>query len=152
MGGGETIVGEALRRNRATIVVGLVIVAILATLMALVGRPQEPQGTALVALVHDGDGTTHELPLDQDATLEVVTSFGRNVIVVEDGAVRMAEADCANGYCLTQHAISSPGEQIICLPHELWVEVVGSTSDGGQMDESAISYDAPDGDVDLQAG
>lgn len=142
--------GEALRRNRATVVVGLAVAVVLAVAL-LLGRGTAAPGARYVALVHDADGVTHELPLDEDATLEVVTSLGRNVIEVRDGEVHMAEADCANGYCLTQHAISSPGEQVICLPHQLWVEVVADGSDGGHMDESAISYTSPDG-VDLQAG
>ncbi len=144
--------GEALRRNRATIVVGAVIAALILAIALFVGQRPGQSGTSYVALVHDSDGTTYELPLDAPTTLEVTTSLGRNVIVVEDGEVRMAEADCKNGYCLTQHAISHPGEQIICLPHQLWVEIVPQGSEGGQMDESAIDYDASDDGVDLQAG
>lgn len=144
--------GETLRRYRATIAVGLVVAAVLAAVTLLFGRPAESGEARLVALVHDGDGATYELPLDDNDTLEVTTSLGRNVIAVTDGEVRMVEADCANGYCLTQHAISVPGEQIICLPHELWVEIVGQGSGGGSMDEGAITYDVADDGVDLQAG
>lgn len=142
--------GETIRRNRATIVVGLVVALVL--VISFLMLPKPGGDSRLVALVHDGDGATHELPLDENGTLEVTTSLGRNVIEVVDGEVHMAEADCANGYCLTQHAISAPGEQIICLPHELWVEIVGKGSNGGTMDEGAIAYDAAGDGVDLQAG
>lgn len=141
---------ETIRRNRATFAVGLVIVAALVVLMLLT-RQGTPTTGRLVALVHDADGATYELPLDEGTTLEVSTSLGRNVIEVRDGEALMAEADCPNGYCLTQHAISSPGEQVVCLPHQLWIEIVPQGSEGGEMEEGAISYDSPDG-VDLQAG
>ena len=141
---------ETLHRNRATIVVGVAVVLVLAVVWLVFGRGAATGGTSLVALVHDSDGVTYELPLDEDATLEVTTELGRNVIAVEGGQVRMLEADCANGYCLGQHPIDAPGEQIICLPHELWVEVVAEGDAGGQMDEGAITID--DDGIDLQAG
>lgn len=142
-------VAEQIRGRRATIVVGAVIIALLVLAFLVFGR-HGSGGGRLVALVHDSDGVTYELPLDEDATLEVTTELGRNVIAVEGGQVRMLEADCANGYCLGQHAIDAPGEQIICLPHELWVEIVAEGDAGGQMDEGAITID--DDGIDLQAG
>ena len=70
-------------------------------------------------------------------------------IVVEDGCVRVTEADCPHGDCTRQTAISHPGEQIICLPHELWIEIVPADGEAGEMDEKAVAY--PD-DVDAVAG
>ena len=37
----------------------------------------------------------------------------------------MAEADCADRYCMAYKPISKSGETIICLPHRLVVEVAG---------------------------
>ena len=143
---------EKVRANRASIVVGACLVVIISVVWVVFGLTNGAAGASVVALVHDSDGNTYELPLDVDDTLVVETSLGRNVIEVENGEVRMAEADCAHGYCLTQHAISSPGQQIICLPHELWVEIVPQGQDGGQMDEGAIVYDADGDGIDIQAG
>ena len=81
------------------------------------------------------------LPLDKDAELVVATSLGTNTVVVENGSVRMAEADCPHGDCLRQTPISRPGEQIICLPHELWIEILGDGADAGEMDVDAVGYD-----------
>ena len=87
---------------------------------------------------------------DEDAVLEVATPLGANTVVVEGGSVRMDAADCPHGDCLRQRPITRPGEQIICLPHELWIEIVPEDGESsGMLDEDAVSY--PD-DVDTVAG
>lgn len=140
-------VRATIRENRATVICGAVIALALAIAFALRGWAGDRQG--LVALVHDGDGATHELPLDQDATLTVTTSLGTNVIEVRDGAVRMADADCPNRTCLLVSPLDAPGPQIICLPHRLWIEVVPEGSEGGEMDVTRA--EDVDADVDLVA-
>ena len=128
-------VRAAIRENRATVICGVLIaIALVAGFVArdLVGR----SGQHLVALVHDADGKVHELPLDRDATLTVTTSLGTNVIEVCDGAVHMASADCPNETCVMATPLTSPGGQIICLPHKLWIEVTPAGSEGGSMDVS----------------
>ena len=102
----------------------------------------------MVARIHDGNGQTYELSLSEDDSLRVETSLGTNVIVVRDGAAFMAEADCPKGDCLRQRAISVPGQQLICLPHELWVEVVEAGAPDGELDVTAVT--ATDG-IDLQS-
>jgi len=123
---------EAIRRNRATIVCGIAVAALVVALWVTLGT--HGSAGALVALVHDGDGQTHELPLGRDAQLSVTTSLGTNVICVKNGAVRMLDADCPNKNCLQMGPLTEPGPQIICLPHQLWVEVVPAGSEGGEMD------------------
>lgn len=140
---------EAIRSNRATIVVGIVVVIVLASSWLALFRHTQGDDGDLVALVHDGDGRTFLLPLDQDNRLDITTSYGTNVVVVQDGAIHMEEADCPNGTCLEATPLSSPGGQIICLPHHLWIEVVSAGSEGGQMDVSR-AQDHSDG-VDLVA-
>ena len=48
-----------------------------------------------------------------------------NVVVIENGEARMLDADCPDGLCMHQGAISRDGQTIVCLPHKLVVEVVG---------------------------
>ena len=138
---------ELLERYKATVIAAVLLAAaLLALAVAFLAR-----GTGegrLIARVHDADGTVHELPLDTDARLEVETSLGSNTVVVEAGSVRMEAADCPHGDCLRQRALSSPGGQIICLPHELWIEVVADgAGEPAEMDADAVAYD----DVDTVA-
>lgn len=48
---------------------------------------------------------------------------GRNVLVIQGGEAYMSEANCPDGLCMRQKAISKRGESIICLPHRLVAEV-----------------------------
>lgn len=150
-----------VRDNLATIVCGMLVCAfvVASTLYTCQARRA---AASPVAVVHDADGRTHELPLARDTELRVTTSKGYNVVRVEGGACSMADADCPTGACLRQRPITRPGEQIICLPHELWIEVVQPDQDmqgaeGASMDTGAVSYDdagnqsGADADVDLVA-
>ena len=63
--------------------------------------------------------------LSEDRTVEIVTEYGRNVVVIEDGKVRVSEADCPGGDCTRFAPAGSSGSVILCLPHHLSVTVEG---------------------------
>lgn len=149
---------QFIRTHLATIIAGIAIVAILAGSFMVVGNlgtQGAPHG-GLVVIVHDGEGGERTAPLDTNNTLEFQTSLGYNVITIANGTARMTEADCPHGNCTQQQPISQPGQQIICLPHKLWVEIVAQGSSGGELDATAVSYGdnggAPSADsIDLVA-
>ena len=132
---------ELFKRYKATFIAAALLAAALIALLVASMRSRGGGSDALVALVHDGDGAVHELALDRDGTYDFETSLGTNTVAVEDGLLRMAAADCPHGDCLRQSAISKPGEQIICLPHELWIEIAAQGAQAGEMDEGAVAYD-----------
>ena len=145
-----------IREHMATFVAGtLVVLGLVLAFVALSPHASHDPGK-LVAVVHDGDGNEQRLPLSQNDRLEVVTDLGRNVIVVEGGQARMAEADCPHGSCMQQQPIGEPGQQIICLPHKLWVEVVASdkSAETSGLNVDAVAWDEhaqTSDDVDLVA-
>lgn len=55
----------------------------------------------------------------------VKTQKGSNKIVVENERIGVIEADCRDKTCKEFGFISKPGEIIVCLPHELYIEVRG---------------------------
>ena len=61
---------------------------------------------------------SREIPIELDGGIS-------NVIVIEDGAAYMKDADCPDKLCMRQGAISRDGQTIVCLPHKLVVEVTG---------------------------
>lgn len=86
---------------------------------------EEASSGERVAVVHDADDKTYELPLDTDQEITVQTDLGKNVVRVEGGKVSVVDSDCPNHDCMHQGAIDgSFGQQIVCLPHKLWIEVV----------------------------
>lgn len=97
------------------------------------------------AIVHASDGSVFELPLDRDGEQEVTTEQGTNVVTVREGAVAVSRADCPNQDCVHQGSISQVGQQIVCLPHELWIEIVAAEeTEGASADSAATDAEAAD--------
>lgn len=69
--------------------------------------------------------TEYVLPLNEDREIEVQTVRGTNTVVIKDGKVSVIYADCPDQICVRHHAIEHVNESIICLPHELVIEIVG---------------------------
>ena len=84
---------------------------------------------AFVSVSVDG-ARTAVYSLSQDRTVELEAGGGHNTLVIENGTVRMTEADCPNGDCMGFAPISREGQIIVCLPHRLVVRVEG----GGDYD------------------
>lgn len=132
--GAGRMVFEVWHRYRATVVAGVMVACVLVASFLLVGMHMRGvSASELVVRVHDAGGRTYEYPLGLDGSYTVASSLGTNTICVEGGSVRMAYADCPNGSCMQQAALVQPGPQIVCLPHRLWVEVVGSDDAGAQQ-------------------
>jgi hypothetical protein len=72
-----------------------------------------------------GGETYGTYPLDKDTTVEMDSEAGYNRMIIEDGYVRMEEADCPDQYCVKHAKIHYNHETIVCLPHELVVEISG---------------------------
>ena len=51
---------------------------------------------------------------------------GTNILVIEDGAAYMLEADCPDHICVSQGKIRYTGQCITCLPNKLTVTVYGT--------------------------
>jgi len=52
--------------------------------------------------------------------------FGVNVLAVERGRIRIAEADCPDGYCVRQGWVGGGSIPIVCLPNRLVVRLEGT--------------------------
>ena len=77
----------------------------------------------------DGE-TVMELPLSQDARVELGEPGHGNTLVIENGAAQVIAADCPDQVCVRQGAVRYNGESIVCLPHKLIVSIEGGGSNG----------------------
>ena len=80
-------------------------------------------------VIRDGEQNVYELPLSQNTTKSVTTDLGTNLIEIKDGRVHVEEADCPNQDCVHQGRIDAAGEQIVCLPHKLTVDIVDASAE-----------------------
>ncbi|WP_298629165.1 NusG domain II-containing protein [uncultured Senegalimassilia sp.] len=123
---------KAYRRMRINVIAVLVITA-LALAAATAANALGNAVDARTAVIQDADGNTFTMPLSQDDVLTVASSAGTNVIEVQAGKVRVSEADCPNQDCVDQGWISNAGQQIVCLPHKLMVNITD--------EDAASAYD-----------
>ena len=62
-----------------------------------------------------------------DTTADAIKSSaedGKNTIRLKNGEVDVISSNCSNQVCVNHDPISRAGEQIVCLPHGLVVEIV----------------------------
>ena len=74
-------------------------------------------------------------PLDEDVEERIDLGGGEyNVLLIKDGVASISAASCPDQICVHHSHIKYSGEVIVCLPHQLLVEVVNgeeSDIDGG---------------------
>ena len=114
--------------------VKVILFLLLAAVAASVGwlLLRDDDSDAVMARISRDGVTIEEIRLDRvkepfTRTLEDTT--GTNVIAVEQGRIRIIEADCFDQICVHQGWISDSSLPIICLPHRLVVEIVGTEGD-----------------------
>lgn len=71
-------------------------------------------------------------PLDQDRIIDVDGPLGVEKIAIEDGEVWVLDTPCKQKICVKMGRIKRVGEQIICLPNRIFIEVDG---DNGTIDD-----------------
>ena len=135
--------GKASKRSMAVVaLIFIIVLGVYGASLVFFG-----QSSSAYAVVHASDGSEKKLPLDKDTTITVSADLGSNTIVVSNGAVSVIDADCPNHDCIQQGAISSTNQQIVCLPHKLWIEVVAEGA--GSADSAQGQAPASDSDSGL---
>lgn len=106
------------------------------------GRDASANGPVVVTQSKDGFRRVDDLSHDVVFTVETPGTGtgsgpdargGENTISISGGRVEVESADCANQVCVEHAPISRVGEQIVCLPHGLVVEVVAEESDAAAL-------------------
>ena len=99
------------------------------TLWLLGGGTGAGGEAGLVVVCQSKEGFYRADPLDVDATYTVKTSEGVNEVRIHAGEVEVERADCSNQVCVEHEPIDAAGEQIVCLPHGVVVQVAASEAD-----------------------
>lgn len=67
-------------------------------------------------------------------TIPIETEFGYNLVEIGDEKVRVIEADCKDELDVKKGWINSVGDNIVCLPNKLVIEIKG------RRDTTEIDY------------
>lgn len=119
-----------MKKKDIILLVSILVVCAAAALIIFVFRSEEGN---YVQITVDGE-VYGQYDLSVDQTIEIDTEYGHNLIEIADGKAVMTEADCPDGYCIDQGAVSNNKQTIVCLPHKVVVEVIIT-------DESESYYD-----------
>ena len=115
----------------------LVALAVVAALAGAIWLSAQGAGTGaqdgLVVVCQSKDGFYRVDPLDEDVTYTVSTPNGYNNVTIADGTVDVTSADCSNQVCVEHDPISQVGEEIVCLPHGMVIEIVASEDDATKL-------------------
>ena len=115
----------------AALVAAIVLIAVGAFAATRVLAGGQSAATGAQVVVRDADGGERRMPLAEDGELVVTSSAGTNTVQVENGRVRVREADCPNQDCVNQGWIDDASQQIVCLPHKLYVSIEGAETSTG---------------------
>ena len=69
-----------------------------------------------------------------DTTKEIQTAKGMNILEIKNGMAYVTEADCPDQVCIRMGKISKTGENIVCLPHKLVIQVEGDVGQKSEYD------------------
>ena len=114
----------------------IIIAGALLAALALYALSQLTLGEPATTVVVTVDGREAlRVPLTVNDTYEIAQQDGSvNVLEVSDKAVRMVEANCRDGLCISQGAMRTAAKAIVCLPHNLVVRLEG----GAPQDDDGL--------------
>ncbi len=100
-----------------------------------------PSSTPLQAVIRQRGTLLRKVNLEEvenPYTLRVETDHGHyNLLLVEPGRIRFAEADCPRQLCVNSGWLSRPGEMALCLPHRILVYIDGDLREETSVDAVA---------------
>lgn len=108
-----------MRKLKADILV-MVLIAVIAILFFLISYFTGQLSDGKVIIIQDGM-RIGSYSLKEDRTISVSGEEGYNLILINNGNVKVSDADCPDKLCIKQQTIERNGESIICLPHKLVV-------------------------------
>jgi len=77
---------------------------------------------SFIKVYRDGE-LIGEYSLLENRSIDLSDGEDINILVIEDGACYMSDANCDDKICINEGKIQRDGETIVCLPHKLVVEV-----------------------------
>lgn len=110
---------KIFRKSDAILIAAVIVIAAACILIFKLSY----SGSGDFALITVDGEEYAELPLSDDAELDIVSPCGINHLVIQSGEVYVSHADCPNQVCVNTGKISEEGELIVCLPHKVVITI-----------------------------
>lgn len=79
-----------------------------------------------------------DLKKNQTYTYHDAADDDINKIEIRDGQIAIVYANCGDQICVRKGYIGKTGQTIVCLPHRLVIEIMGTTDDKNQDRKNRI--------------
>lgn len=128
---------NTIRSGDKALLAIIVVAAILGLWWYLFPNTTPSKTDGLMVVCQSKDGFRRVDALDSDTRYVVETpgtglgadaEAGTNTVSIHGGKVDVIESNCHNQVCTDHDPISSAGEQIVCLPHGVVIEIVEDES------------------------
>lgn len=125
---------ENKMKKKDVILIGsILLLALIAYgLLTFIQKNSTKEAVVVITVKEKVQGT---YSLDKNQTIYIPDKQNAtNIIRILDGKVKMEEADCPDQICVNHRAIQYNNESIVCLPHQVVVEIQNkddSSIDGG---------------------
>ncbi len=80
------------------------------------------------ACIFEDGVLVHKINLS-NVTKSYTITVGGNVVLVEKGQISMLDADCPDGLCIKQGAITDGVRPIVCLPNNVVIKLTDDEND-----------------------
>ena len=107
------------RKNDLFLIIGIVALAVV--MLVVFVRSAAGSGEAVLEITC-GSSVYGIYPLNEDREISIED---KNTVIIKDGQVYMAEADCPDKLCVNSKPISSRGQSIVCLPNRIVLKIKG---------------------------
>jgi hypothetical protein len=104
-----------------TILDGLIICMCLAGAIAFF--PFMRSNAPATAVVYRDNARIAEYPLSETKEFSIAGAQGQMALDIDKGGIRVYAAHCPNQICVHTGFIKQPGQQIICVPNHVIVEI-----------------------------
>lgn len=111
-----------MKKREIIIFASLFVVALAAVLvMQLASTPDNK--TILITI--DGE-EYRRINIDEETYEEftIETEHGVNNVIIENGYINVVSADCPNQICVNTKEAYGFGDNIVCLPHKVVIEII----------------------------
>ncbi len=78
---------------------------------------------ASLVRIYSGQGLFREIPLAEDAEVQVPGPLGMSIVEIRSGKVFMESSPCMNKVCIHMGRISRSAESILCIPNKVSVTI-----------------------------
>ncbi|MDS0524431.1 NusG domain II-containing protein [Clostridium sp. SHJSY1] len=78
-----------------------------------------------------------KIPLSEhtgEEQIDIKTDYGYNILKIKDKSIQILDADCPDKICVKSGFISNPGEQLVCLPHKLMIQIKSNNNNKNNVD------------------